>query len=131
MGFLEKLFGKRDQAAAPPPTAEGPQSLPLAQHEEPGEKRLEEFNRTRRYVNGSRTWGQNVTPILFANAWTKFQHCLCHWFSGGILKASFCGQLMAYQTTTKELAASAGQALGSTIFSKKPKAGIDILRFSP
>jgi len=40
MGFLEKLFGKRDQAAAPPPTAEGPQSLPPAHTEEPGDRRL-------------------------------------------------------------------------------------------
>jgi hypothetical protein len=40
MGFLEKLFGKRDQSAAPAPTAEGPQSLPPTPKEEPGEKRL-------------------------------------------------------------------------------------------
>src|SRR5437763_13042720 len=40
MGFLEKLFGKRDQSASPAPTAEGPQSLPPTPTEEPGEKRL-------------------------------------------------------------------------------------------
>jgi hypothetical protein len=40
MSFLEKLFGKRDKSAAPPPTSEGPQSLPPAPQEQPGEKRL-------------------------------------------------------------------------------------------